>query len=426
MGKRPTGRCHPSGLPAWLLVVSLIAGCGKVDLARNGNGSADDTNEDYQSLAELELAELIEEGLADQVPAPLSEEQLDLHAVESHRRDVAGRMRTEVAASMTPLILATSLFAIEGPADVVLAILPVRKFRQAINLGWDMLRKGKKVRAEELIQNRKQFLDLLDDDAREFVRVAGRVSTAERRPFKIIGEYSKSTRTHRVLIQRHVLGDANPAWIAKKLQSGKLDGDFVRRFTFDGDFVEEFTLYDAHPSWKTLENVVKRRPVDPKHRAWLARQVRGLAGERAAADIIRTHPDKYLKRRAGWFDIGRGVGYGPNGRSFDIVAYGDEGEAVFVEVKTWSAETWSLASQRKKTLTQLERHNEGVDILVAKTLPRRRATDRILMVEQSGFEGLEGAERREFRDAAAKLGWRIELIPARRVGTFKNLIDDIR
>ncbi len=63
---------------------------------------------------------------------------------------------------------------------------------------------------------------------------------------------------------------------------------------------------------------------------------------------------------------------------------------------------------------------------MAKTLPRRRATDKILMVEKSGFAGLDDSEREDFRDAAAKLGWRIELIPAGRVGTFKNLIDDIR
>ncbi len=382
---------------------------------------------DYRTLAEQELAEFIEQGLADQVPVPLADDKLDLHAMKLHQRRVAENMRARVATAMTPLIVASSLFAVEGPADVLLSLFPVEKVKDAARIlrrARELRKKNK--RARKLLELRDEFRAEFGEDARKYLHLVERLPVEDCRPLKVIGRHTGSVKVNQTLTHRFLLDQANVHWIAERLQKKKLDKDFVRRFTFDGDFVAEFTLYDANPSWNTLEKVVKKQPVDEGKRAWLGRKVKGLLGERAAADMIRANPKKYLKGDGQWLDIGRGVGYGPNGKSLDIVAYGEDGKTLFVEVKNWSGEVWNNASSRARVLTQLGDHNDGSARLISQTVPRRESVGKVLMVEADGFNRMELDEMSKFSDKVKQLGWTIEQIPSKKIGNFKELIDGLR
>ena len=306
-----------------VLLGAVALGCG----ADNG-----DNGEEHSTSEEADLAAVIEAGLEYQRPPPLSYEEETYYGVTLHRRQVAGEMSDSTVAVMAPVALAAAIFAVEGPADLVLAVFPVHKLGKAVEIGRNAIKLRKKdKKARGLVKAMRRFTKELDADARGFLELAGKLSRAERRAVKQVSRRTGSVKVVESLVRKHVEGSADLVWIAKKLKQKKIDGDFAQRFTFDGDLVAELTLYPAHPSWRTLQNVVEGGPVEPGARAALMRKLKGLLGERAAADFVRSKAfaRKYTK---GSFTIRRGAGYGKH-QSIDIVAASDRGEILFAEVK---------------------------------------------------------------------------------------------
>lgn len=383
---------------------------------------------------EIELDALIEERLAAQVPPPIPEDELTVYRLRQHRVQVADEMAAQAGAALAPLAVAAALFAPEGAADLLLNVFPIHKLGSAKRVARRAFKQHKRNRqSRSLLGLRKQFVHMLPDDAREFVRLAEVMTRAERRALKRIYKHTRSEKLLRTLMHKHVRGHADVTWIAGKLHTGKLHGEFARRFTFDADFVEHFTHYEANPSWRVLQDVVEGRVVDAGARASLASKVVGLLGERAARDTVQTKTfrERFFKgapdlRSGRGISYRRGHRYGERG-SIDIAAFSEVDDALFVEVKTWSAETWANGKRRQEILDQLERHNAGVAEILAAGSRSRSVAGKVLMVAGDGFRGW-GTDRMrgEFVKQIQKLGWTLEKMPNRRIRSFDQLIDDLR
>lgn len=174
--------------------------------------------------------------------------------------------------------------------------------------------------------------------------------------------------------------------------------------------------------------------MDKNTRAIMASKLRGLMGERAAREIVqsRAFRSKYLQRPdqslASGLGANYGVRYGKNNSSIDIMVYSQQQEAVFVEVKTWSAETWLMDGQQQKLFDQLGRHDSGILEFRSNADETRTVAAKVLMVEQSGFEAALSAEadRKAFMDKLDGTGWVLEIIPSRDVPSFGDIIDGLR
>ena len=110
------------------------------------------------------------------------------------------------------------------------------------------------------------------------------------------------------------------------------------------------------------------------------------------------------------------------------MAVAKQGETIFVEVKTWSAETWAIPGQTDKIIEQLRRHDGGIQEIMGRGPPGNTLAARVLMVEESGYNaGLWDVEKgNAFRSSVHALGWTIETIPSSQVRTFADLIDALR
>lgn len=380
-----------------------------------------------QNLDEIqaELNGLIEEGLAAQVPPPIPEDELAVYRLRQHRVQVADEMAAQAAVTLAPLAAAAALFAPEGAADLLLSIVPVQKLSRARHLA-RIASDQRKRQSRSLLGLRKKFEAALPDEAREFVRLAEVMTRADRRALRLIHRHTSSEKLLRTLMNKQVRGHAEVTWIAGKLRVGKLNGAFARRFTFDADFVDHFTRYEANPSWRVLQDIVEGRTVAAASRDSLASKVVGLLGERTASEIVHSGAFRSRFLQGMPARSGRGISYGQRG-SIDIVAYSDVDEAVFIEVKNWSVETWATSGNRTSIIAQLRRHNAGVGQILSAGGRSRRVAGKVLMVAGEGFRGWGDNDLRgEFVETIQELGWTLEKIPDRRIPSFDQLIDNLR
>lgn len=403
-----------------------------------GDNDPPASEKERATLLQYELENLIEEGHDAELPPPMQPERLMLLELKLHRRQVAEGMVTQARSAMVPLALAASMLAPEGAVDLLLSITPVHKLDKAAELGREALqvRRGNK-QSRKLLKLYKDFERLLPEDATEFLQLAQKLSRAERRALKTIHRHTHSVNLVQTLMDKHLRGHADVRWIAGKLQREPVDAAFARRFTFDADMVEEYTNHDANPSWKVLESVVERRSVTKEERASLAVKVKGLMGERAAADIVRSpaFSSRHLKQsRQEPPALARGMRYrrassaGKPG-SIDIVVFGQStSEALFIEVKNMNRDSWNRGAERTRVLEQLARHNEGIEDILARGYERRTVAGRVLMVADDGYKNGIAAklEREAFETAAGELGWTVEFIPANDIASFDMLIDALK
>ena len=310
------------------------------------------------------------------------------------------------------------IFAVEGPVDLLLAVAPVHKLGKAFTLGKDAMaaRRTRKA-ADKLV---KEFGEHLDDEAKAFLKTASKLSKAEVKALKKIHAAVGSQSVITTLMDRSIRGTADLTWIAKKLNSKKIDGDFVRTFT----------EFEAAPSWKAFQSVVEKQPISADARAGLASQLVGFLGEEAAAKMAKT--DVFAKavfkgRKGAKLTVTQGAKYGDN-KSFDLLGVSDKAELVFGEVKNWAAGTWSTASKRTEIIDQLKRHNAGVPEVTSALY--RRSSDvqaKVLFVADRGFkDGLDAKAAMKFRKEVSELGWDIQLIPESEIADFGSLIDRLR
>ena len=389
--------------------------------------------DEYRASNEQQLDDLVERGLEHQLPPPLSEAEQDLQEAKLERARVADDMAIDARAAMAPIAMAAAIFALDGPADLLLSVVPLDKFGDAARLvkrGLKLRRQNK--RARQLIKHYDDLLGELDGETRAFVRLASKLQRGQRRALKTIDRHTSSPAVIRLLMRKQLKHDADVVWIAKRLEAGKLDGEDVRRFTFDADFVRAFTQYEANPSWKVLMDVVEGRVVPDGKRGSLASKLTGLLGERAAARMVRKRAfaAKLFGSDAFPLTVQRGVGYrGVYGRaafhgSLDIVGLTGGDRALVGEVKNWAVGTWQLTFMRQRLFDQLEKHNAGIPLL--EDVARRPTIVKVVLVSGDGFGKLGRNAKKEVEEELKRLEWAIESIPSRTIEDFGSVIDGLR
>lgn len=398
----------------------------------NTSGCGNEAPNDEFSLAEQshvfeqkQLDAWVEAGLDDTLPVVTTEE-FELYHLAQHRRQVAETMRASVQSAMAPAVLAASLFAVEGMADLILAITPVHKTDRVL----DIFRQARRAKANQ--KHAGDFEELASEVSKitghgldDLVRFGSVLGKEHLNALRTIRRETGSAKTTHTLLAQQIKGHADILWIAKLLDRRYVDHDFIRRFTFDGDIVREYTEYSANPSWKTLHDVASGiTPVAKKTRDSLASKVTGLLGEQAAVAIVRspTFRRRYMGSDHGPLTLARGVGYGGN-RSIDIVASGQH-TAVFVEVKNWSVVSWMKKSMRNRVMAQLERHNQGVSTMLAGKTPANQ--HRFLMVRKYDYEMWKRDARVRFERELQQLGWIVEPMPVRHIPNFSDLLDSVK
>ena len=406
-----------------------------------GSGCRHDVDDDdatervdeYRASNEQQLDELVERGLEHQLPAPLSEAEQDLQEAKLERVRVADDMAIDARAAMAPIAMAAAIFALDGPADLLLSVVPLDKLGNAVDVVQAGLKlRRQKKRARKLIEHYDELLGELDGETRAFVRLASKLQRGQRRALKTIDRHTSSPAVIRLLMRKQLKHDADVVWIAKRLEAGRLDGEDVRRFTFDADFVRAFTQYEANPSWKVLMDVVEGRVVSDGKRGSLASKLTGLLGERAAARMVRkpAFAAKLFGSDAFPLMVRRGVGYrGVYGRaafhgSLDIVGLTGGDRALVGEVKNWAVGTWQLAFMRQRLFDQLEKHNAGIRLL--DDVARRPTIVKVVLVSGDGFGKLAADVRREIKEELTRREWAIERIPSHTIEDFGSVIDGLR
>jgi hypothetical protein len=377
-----------------------------------------------------ELNMLVETGIAMELPPPLSEEEVEVYEFKLERRRVADSVRREVQGAMAPLVLAASLFAVDGAADLLLTIVPAHKLGEAYRIGKRAMRlRRENQRARKLARLMNEFGQALPGEQSALLRLAQKLSDADRRALKSIHKHLGSEQTAYVLMRRRLANKVDLRWLARKLEKKQITTEEMRRWTFDKDLIEKFTGYDANPSWNTLQRVVEGSRVSAKARKALAGKIKGLQGERAARNLVRDElAQKYLKQSGERLDIGRGLRYGEQVayKSLDIVTLGRGGKVLLAEVKNWNATSWGKAGFRGEVLKQLRSHNEVIE-QVRRTTASREVVAKLLMVAEDGYKkGIKSDEVDVFEHAVGDLGWTIELIPNKRIGDFASFIDELR
>ena len=179
----PTMKVHPwPRWWAWLLCVTCaLGGC---------NGGDDPTvDELYAPDMQAELDALVDQGLEDELPPRLAEDELIEVEVRLHRRQIGSDTVAAAAGVMAPLAVAVAMFAPEGAVDLVLAVMPVHKLGKAMEVAreaFDVRRANK--RSKKLIELLEDFQSHLSGDAAEFLRLAGRMSRDERRAIRALAD----------------------------------------------------------------------------------------------------------------------------------------------------------------------------------------------------------------------------------------------
>lgn len=369
-------------------------------------------------LAADQLRKYVEEQEAAENPPDrsLSAEEREIADYQAANKVYAETIRQKTEQAVQPLIFIASLFEIDGPIDLLLAVMPVDKIgAKLFSLGKDAIKARRARKLEQLLA--KEF-GHLDEEAKGFLKLARAMSKKEVRALKTINEAVKSHSLIEALMRRSIKGTADLEWIAKKLEKGKIDADFVRGFT----------KAESGPSWKIFEDIVEGRKVPEEGRSSLASKLVGFLGEEAAEKAVKG--EGFAKRMLGGRvgakieTIMREVPYG-GGKSLDLLAISDKSELIVGEVKHWSVETW--LTDKKKLLDQLDRHNAGI-AEVAKAMSRRASDvkQKILFVSGEGFRALEPRELRKIIDDVRARGWKIEVVADSDIETFGHLIDRMR
>ncbi|MEM9489234.1 MAG: hypothetical protein AAGC55_08820 [Myxococcota bacterium] len=423
-------------LAVWLaLVGTATSGCA-------ADAHDDDSSEDSSfGDEERELAELVEAGLIYQMPAPLADDQRQLYELTLERRQVAEDMAGQTRAVLVPLAVAAALFAPEGAAELALSILPVHRVGRAVEVARDAFKLRKKDRkARKLGKFADEFLREFDAEGRDFITLANKLARADRRALKGIFRHTGSPRLVHALMRRHLSRTADVRWIAAQLDRGTLRPDTARRLTFDAGLVDNFTGHRSYPSWRTLQLLVEDaaarrqgRVLPDGHRASrgarsaLAGKVKGLFGERAAAELVSSpaFAAKYLGR-PGTLTTRRGLSYRDK-HCLDIVAFGDADELVVAEVKNWSADSWSNQQFRDRLLDQLDRHEAGIAAVQRDATGTRRLVGKVLIVERTGYlrgmNTLGSLRRTQFEDEVLARGWMFEDFPGHDASDLATLVN---
>lgn len=369
-------------------------------------------------LAAEQLRKYIEEQEAAENPPdrPLSAEEREIADYESANKAYAETIRQKTEQAVQPLIFIASLFEIDGPIDLLLAVMPVDKIgAKLFSLGKDAIKSRRARKLEQLLA--KEF-GHLDEEAKGFVKLARAMSKSEVRALKTINEAAQSHTLIVALMKRSIAETADLKWIAKQLEKGRIDANFIRGFT----------KAESGPAWNVFEDIVEGRKVADKTRNSLASKVTGFLGEQAAEKLVKT--ESFAKSMLGGRvgakveQVLREVPY-RGGKSLDLVAISEKSELIIGEVKHWSTETWMTDS--KKVLDQLDRHNAGI-LEVAKAMSRR-ASDvkkKVLFVSANGFNGVDKLARNKIIAAVESRGWVVERIRDSDIETFGNLIDRLR
>lgn len=415
------------GSSPWLILfLSLtlaVSGCAADSVPEHQPPTPD---QEHVARIEAELEARVSLGLASELPPPMSREQRELVELTHYRRQVADDMRLGVDAAMTPLAVAAAVFAINGPADLLLAVVPVHKLGKAVDAAREgiRVRRGSR-RARKLTKLHSQFDALLPESGKEFLRLAGALKSADRKALKVIHRRVGDDKVIVSLMRKHLDGAADVRWIAGKLEQGKLDRTFVRRYSFDKDIIEDITEHDAHISWRTLQAVVEGETVSKTAREVLRNKLAGLMGERVAHQRLMSRD--YVRRALNLHSTGplisaRGVRY--TGGSLDIVAYTQDRRAVIAEVKNWAADSWAKSS--RTVLGQLRKHERGIEELLTSGDETRSVAARVLIVNRRGYYGWARERREEFEDKVTALGWRVDYFDADRIKHYRAVIDDLR
>lgn len=387
-------------------------------------------DEEHLMRLQVELDMRVEHGLQSALPQPMPPEQVELTEAMLYRRQVADKMAGRVQESIAPIAIAAALFAVDGPVDLLLSVVPFDRLGRVGEIAHQALRTRKhNRRSRKLIELQHRFEARLSHNEREFIRLAGALKASERQALKVIHQRTGSANLIQTLMRKHLENDADVGWIADKLQRGKFERAFVTRYTFDKDIVHDIDGYDAHIPWRTLQAVVDGRRVDPDERAALARKLAGLMGERAAHQIVSSPAFARAYLGAGDRVVSvRGMSYkrgmrGATG-SIDIVAFTRHRQAVFAEVKNWSANTWDKSWN--DVIAQLGRHDHGIAEILDTGHESRTLAAKVLFVSRRGFEAWEPNKANRLKRTVSKRGWRVKNIPSNDIKGFDAIIDDLR
>jgi hypothetical protein len=391
------------------------------------HGTSEDLHELMQRWVELDPSvgeQQLDEFIAEQdalalgrPDRPLTPEEQEIETYQTANKQYAEAVRQKTEAAVQPLIMIASFFEIDGPVDLLLTVVPVDKLAgKLFKVGREALAARRARKLEQALI--KEFEGLLDKEAKAFFKLAQSMSKTEVRALKTIQNAVNSPALIESLMNRSIAGTANLAWIAKKLEKGHIDGNFVRAFTHAESGLE----------WKVFEDIVERRKVHPDVRKGFASQIKGLLGEEAAYKLVRTEgfAQKVLGGRAGaklkkiWREIPYG---GP--KSLDLFAETDKAELIAGEVKHWNTKTW--LSKQNDLLDQLERHNKGIDD-VARAMSHKISDvkKKILFVSKEGFTGLTEATQAKLITGIGKKGWTLQFIEDASIESFDELIDRMR
>lgn len=278
---------------------------GQANIVDRSPEYAKDLFEEYQAKKE-----------AERLPAEhaLTPDEKLVDDYVTANKNYAERIRQKTNAAMAPLIFIAELFEIDGPVDLLLAVVPVEKIgTKVFNLGKDAIKARRASKAEKLLI--KEFEQTLDQESKAFIKLARGLKKEEVRAVKAIRKYVKSDAVIVQLMTKAVEDGANLEWIAKKLKDKKLDEGFIRGFM----------NAESHPSWAAFEQVVQgtAQDLERAERGDLGGKMKGLLGEEAALRRIETKALKaaVLEERAGarFISVWREAVYGGE-KSIDIVA----------------------------------------------------------------------------------------------------------
>lgn len=387
-----------------------------------------------QQLADLqaELDAHVEIGLEPDLPRTMSYEQREITEIAQYRRRVADDMGIRARVSMAPLAIAATFFAVDGPVDFMLSVIPLDKLGEAVTVARHAFRlRDRAQHSNKLIKLQRQFESALSERSREFLQLSQALTSDERRALRALHKRTASKNIVHMLMRKHLDHTADVRWIAGQLERGAIDRAFVQRFTFDKDIVEDITDYDANISWRTLQDVVARRPVMPSARASLNRKIAGLMAERAARQMLASpgFAARYLRTAQPIATVTglryqRGMPRGTQG-SLDIIGSTRDGHMVFVEVKHYASGSWNERWQR--VVAQLERHDGGIEEHLSDSRTSRRVAAKVLMVSQRGYdEWDDNKQRSAFLARLQRIHWQLALIPSNRINSFNTLIDSLR
>jgi hypothetical protein len=331
-------------------------------------------------------------------------EQALIDEIQDARLDYAETIREAAASAMTPLALIASVFAIESATDVFLTLFP---FGKAAGLVKD-LRKARKAKKARKAITRNLFA-ALDDRETKFVRAARHLPDSDLSALVGITKRVKNPETVVDLMTRAARGEADLAWIEKKLNKG----------TFDSAFVEHYTRFDAYPSWRQLQGVIDNQ-VSQKSRKSFMSKIVGFLGEEGAARHAVS--DTFMRRHG----LSKSMKVQRGHKGLDLIVVDAENQMLVVaEVKNWGA-TWSIDEHVNRLYRQLSEHDAAIrDSAFWPQEYKTYKVKRLLMVEKHGYDAFTG--KAKFEEAMKqKPHWQIEIIPGSMIEGAREFIDRMR